>query len=519
MKEQLTARKYSITEDPQFQYKRLGIPSELADQLEDLAIECQNKSNKKITAKLQKFIEQYPFVPQLKNYLQVAYSYQGMVDKAREVKQRTLAEHPDYLFAKLNAANDCISNSEFDKVLEILGSTLEIEDLYPERDLFHITEVLNFYRTVILYHAATEDLEKAESCLKLLKDIAPEDEVTQQAELSILTLRMKKGLGHWMEKKEKCITPTTNKIVDITGNSAAPELTHREVAQLYQYGLEIPREVLEEITALPRTSLIADLEKLLDDAQNRYGYFSKQKYHEHTHTFVLHALFLLKEVKAVESLPKILSFLENDGEFLDLWIGDHKTETLWMCLYALGFESTALLKEFLLRPGLDTYIKTAASEALCQMVLHHPEKRQEVLAIYDEVFTHFSSASLDDNLIDSEFLGLAIGDAADCKLHELLPIVKELYDKQYVSLFVNGDYTDVVKMFNEQPKFSPKRELLNIYDLYHDVTTTWAGYTEEDDYLPPMPMLQEPAASEKIGRNDPCPCGSGKKYKKCCGNS
>ena len=24
-------------------------------------------------------------------------------------------------------------------------------------------------------------------------------------------------------------------------------------------------------------------------------------------------------------------------------------------------------------------------------------------------------------------------------------------------------------------------------------------------------------AEKKIGRNDPCPCGSGKKYKKCCG--
>ena len=24
-------------------------------------------------------------------------------------------------------------------------------------------------------------------------------------------------------------------------------------------------------------------------------------------------------------------------------------------------------------------------------------------------------------------------------------------------------------------------------------------------------------AKEKVGRNDPCPCGSGKKYKKCCG--
>ena len=23
--------------------------------------------------------------------------------------------------------------------------------------------------------------------------------------------------------------------------------------------------------------------------------------------------------------------------------------------------------------------------------------------------------------------------------------------------------------------------------------------------------------AKKVGRNDPCPCGSGKKYKKCCG--
>ena len=27
----------------------------------------------------------------------------------------------------------------------------------------------------------------------------------------------------------------------------------------------------------------------------------------------------------------------------------------------------------------------------------------------------------------------------------------------------------------------------------------------------------EPKKSTKVGRNDPCPCGSGKKYKNCCG--
>ena len=30
-------------------------------------------------------------------------------------------------------------------------------------------------------------------------------------------------------------------------------------------------------------------------------------------------------------------------------------------------------------------------------------------------------------------------------------------------------------------------------------------------------VSKAPKKSEKIGRNDPCPCGSGKKYKNCCG--
>ncbi len=30
---------------------------------------------------------------------------------------------------------------------------------------------------------------------------------------------------------------------------------------------------------------------------------------------------------------------------------------------------------------------------------------------------------------------------------------------------------------------------------------------------PPIPKIAE----KKVGRNEPCPCGSGNKYKKCCG--
>jgi preprotein translocase subunit SecA len=31
------------------------------------------------------------------------------------------------------------------------------------------------------------------------------------------------------------------------------------------------------------------------------------------------------------------------------------------------------------------------------------------------------------------------------------------------------------------------------------------------------PVKQRPVGEKEIGRNDPCPCGSGKKYKKCHG--
>jgi hypothetical protein len=42
---------------------------------------------------------------------------------------------------------------------------------------------------------------------------------------------------------------------------------------------------------------------------------------------------------------------------------------------------------------------------------------------------------------------------------------------------------------------------------------------DEHDHPHQHAAPAEPARSEKVGRNDPCPCGSGKKYKKCCGSA
>lgn len=49
---------------------------------------------------------------------------------------------------------------------------------------------------------------------------------------------------------------------------------------------------------------------------------------------------------------------------------------------------------------------------------------------------------------------------------------------------------------------------MSVFKKHND---SW--YFHTGDKAPQKPVVNE---STKIGRNDPCPCGSGKKYKKCC---
>ena len=53
---------------------------------------------------------------------------------------------------------------------------------------------------------------------------------------------------------------------------------------------------------------------------------------------------------------------------------------------------------------------------------------------------------------------------------------------------------------------------------HHEVATfvkDRSGWKFEDgDLVGETPTVRE---EPKVGRNDPCPCGSGKKYKTCCG--
>lgn len=69
----------------------------------------------------------------------------------------------------------------------------------------------------------------------------------------------------------------------------------------------------------------------------------------------------------------------------------------------------------------------------------------------------------------------------------------------------------------------------SIFEIYDEINS-WGNNDEysdnnssysdtKEDILTNMFYNNEPiGVTNKVGRNDPCPCGSGKKYKKCCMN-
>ena len=63
------------------------------------------------------------------------------------------------------------------------------------------------------------------------------------------------------------------------------------------------------------------------------------------------------------------------------------------------------------------------------------------------------------------------------------------------------------------------RRIPKMKGMESELSLSWLG-DDEDEYSDgnsDPETRQEPVSVDKTGRNDPCPCGSGKKYKKCCG--
>ena len=517
---------YEIIDDPDYFDKEYAITPELKNELNNLYFEILN-GKKRVIDKLLKLIEKYPDNPQLKNYLCTAYKIQGNLEKSFEVNRWIVKEHPNYLFGKLNIAAEHLENKEYDKVKEVLAGALDIQELYPDREVFHIGEVLSFHKMATHYFLAIDNLDAAKARLNLMEKLAPDHPDTQEVSEYYFNYLSKKSFDILAERRKGAIDVVANRKLTRKKTRKAPRLENKEIEYLYQHSLRIDPLLLDIILKLPREKLIRDLENVLIDSIARYDHFCKVyedvDYSEENFSFPIHALFLLAELRSEQSIDLVLELCSQNSDFLEFWLSDHITESLPEIFYFIGANQLDKLKEFVKQPNIYSYVRTAISTSVSQIVFHHPNRRREVLEWYEDVFKFFINAKLKDNVIDTDTISLMVTEAKEVRLVELIPLVEELYNKGYVTEYIANSLQVIKDSFNSPIDETYKREFLNIYDRYQYITTTWAGYTEaqddsykDDDYsIEPQSPYINPLKT--VGRNDPCPCGSGKKYKKCCG--
>lgn len=526
MDQSFTIHGYKISDDPDLLDQTSNIPPELMDQMEKLHRRAEKGGLKNIEY-LNRKIKQYPRVPQLKNFLSVAWMRTGNEEKSYEVNDWILKEHPGYLFGLVNKANEYYIKGEYNRMPEVLGQAMELKSLYPNREVFHSSEVMYFYYTAIMYYTAVGDMDAAKMRLNLLQEVAPDHEKTRQADSLIMKANLEAYREQMAEEEEQRITPEFSSYDRSVQTDQPPEFTHPEIHGLYETDYHIDRDVLDKILALPRESIIDDLRKVLRDSIQRYEYFdaliSQGKIEEDKTFFPIHAAFLLGELKAGKAIDDILETLRQGEEFIKFWYGNFLSEILWRPLYQLIDHNLDLLRDFMLEAGVDTFAKSVVSTAVLQYYLHHPDSKEQIRSWYQEVLTEFLTTDK-ENLIDTDLISLIICDVMEGGFRDLLLIIDKLYEAGYVADSICGTKEDVHRDFDRDAAAPWRKSVLSVYDQYDDIVNNWYEYGDDLDEEGPDsdrlagenpdggPVIREP----KVGRNDPCPCGSGKKYKKCC---
>jgi hypothetical protein len=266
--------------------------------------------------------------------------------------------------------------------------------------------------------------------------------------------------------------------------------TEHLIKEMVSLCLEVPLELAQEIGS--RDNAISFLRDILQG----------DEYWDHGGPgdgwAPYHVIHILPLIKTTEALELMLETTRDKLEFLDGWI----TESTPTLLGAFGESAIERLKEWVLDEKLDLYIRGSIATALNVIAHQHPDKQEEITA--------FLSKLLEDTN-DSTFAAFLIDELLSFKDPNFLPQVLKAFEDERID-------TDVITQDNVDWVFNlPEKE----QSYFKFMRSPLEHFSRENiSYLRKIsyPEKETPAkkTKTKIGRNDPCPCGSGKKYKKCC---
>jgi hypothetical protein len=244
------------------------------------------------------------------------------------------------------------------------------------------------------------------------------------------------------------------------------------------------------------------------------------------------ALLLLTEFKAREALPVIVESLSLPGErAFDLY-GDFVTEVFSGVFAELAADAPDVVDRLIADRSLNECVRWEAA----QTYLHYiRDGRMTRDAAVERLRRHLARALAD---ADDEIVYGLVCELATLVPHEAMTEIRAAFETGLVDDFgvsLAGIEESVADPDAELRQSLECCDPTGVADAVAELQSWFqvfgSGSVQEEDgsdsadeeydgyAAPPEPPITIHRTEARVGRNDPCPCGSGKKHKKCCGRA
>ena len=222
------------------------------------------------------------------------------------------------------------------------------------------------------------------------------------------------------------------------------------------------------------------------------------------------AALLLAQMRVKEAYPrlvKIINFKETVIE--DLW-DDFVIEEFTTILRDTFNGDAFLLPELMENRRVSPWSRAAAVTAWGMHYFDKHISREEICGCFRRLIETYKDINDDDRIV--------LSNMANCvreqKLEEMADDIIKLYESEALFEDLCDDAATFTENLHDPDYVAEDNHLDDAIGILE--TMYWfdndLNEPDEDDY----DDYEE--SKRKIGRNEPCPCGSGKKYKNCCLN-
>jgi Protein of unknown function (DUF1186)/SEC-C motif len=236
--------------------------------------------------------------------------------------------------------------------------------------------------------------------------------------------------------------------------------------------------------------------------------------------FVFHLLGQWREKSAYRPLA---AFLHSPTNEIGQVLGDAVTETSHRVMAAVFDGDPQPLYDVILDSEADEFARKRMIDALTMVTLRGELPREETARFLRSCYSELQPQ--DECFVWDGWQGAI----STLGLTELKPLVEQAFERGFISpmwLAFKDFEEDLQQALDGRP--APLWHGRDEFELFGDTIeelSRWYAFAPERETkrqarenwsLPATPYAQAENPFKDIGRNDPCPCGSGKKFKKCC---